>query len=42
MLLKVRADLETLLKSLAVLTPQNDVRQVLSDSFSKTPAGKKS
>lgn len=32
----------TLLKSLTVLTPQNDVRQVLSDSYSKTPAGKKS
>ncbi|MGB8160362.1 MAG: hypothetical protein WCE93_09470 [Nitrososphaeraceae archaeon] len=32
----------TLLKSLTVLIPQNDVRQVLSDSYSKTPAGKKS
>jgi hypothetical protein len=41
MLLKVRVDLE-LLKSLIVLTPQYDVRQVLSDSYSKTPAGKKS
>ena len=32
----------TLLKSLTVLIPQNDVRQVLSDSYSKAAAGKKS
>ncbi|MGA7142466.1 MAG: hypothetical protein WB664_09565 [Nitrososphaeraceae archaeon] len=30
------------LKSLTVLIPQNDVRQVLSDSYSKAAAGKKS
>ena len=41
MVLKVRVDLE-LLKSLTVLIPQNDVRQVLSDSYSKAAAGKKS
>ena len=39
MVLKVRVEL---LKSLTVLTPQNDVRQVLSDFYSKTPAEKKS